>query len=479
MVDIDEMSTIFINRHLQAMATEKRKIDTVKMDMTRGPLLRKIIIFALPLIASGILQQSFNSVDVAVVGRFCGSEALAAVGSNGMVISILINLFVGISVGANVVISNYVGQKNSEGIRKAIATVGALALISGIAIMVIGLTITRPILELMNTPDDVIDLAATYLRVFFLGMPFMMIYNFGSAILRSMGDTKRPFYSLVVAGIVNVGLNLLFVIVFDMGVAGVALGTVISNAVNAAIIVYFLSHENYPFKLDPRHLRIETKEMSKMLRIGLPAGLQGMVFNFANIFIQTAINGYGSAAVAGSAAALNFEYYCYFIIVAFCQAAIAFTGQNYGAGLADRCNRVFKICLAMSLLWCGLFNIVIAWQDTFFARIFSDSPEVLRYASMRLHYVLMFQFIASSYEISGSCMRGLGYSMTPTILTIFGTCLIRLVWIYTYCPAHPGLDNLLVIYPISWVITGSMVLFAYFKVRRKAYAKLAGPATAI
>lgn len=441
------------------------------MDMLSGSLFRKILLFSLPLLASGVLQQSFNAVDVAVVGRFSSHQALAAVGSNGAIINILINLFIGISVGANVVIANYIGRKNHDGIRKSIATVTAIALLSGVFLLFIGITLARPILELMSTPDDVIDLATKYLQIYFLGMPFMMIYNFGAAVMRSMGDTKRPFYSLVVAGIVNTLLNVLLVIKFNMSVEGVAIATVTANAINAAFITYWLRHEASPFTLKLRETRIHRGEMKKMLQIGVPAGIQGMVFSIANIFIQSAINHYGSNAIAGSAAALNYEVYCYFIMTAFCQAAVAFVSQNYGAGLYDRCRRVFRLCMLMSVVCCGAANVIIALNADLFLSIFTTNPEVMAYGVTRLHCVLLLQFLASSYEISGSALRGLGYSMTPTILTIFGTCVLRLIWIYTVCADNTNFELLLYIYPITWVITGSAVYIAYRRISQKVYSE--------
>lgn len=441
----------------------------VRIDMIHGGMIRKILTFSLPLIASGILQQSFNAIDVAVVGRFSSSRALAAVGSNGVIISILINLFIGISIGANVVIANYIGRNNHNGIRKSVATIGAVALISGIFLMLIGLCITRPILEWMDTPPDVIDLAAIYLRIIFLGMPFMMIYNFGSAIMRSMGDTKRPFYALIAGGIVNTLLNLVLVIRFGMSVEGVAIATVVANVINAAFIIYWLRREPAPYQLNLRHLYISRNELGKMLRIGVPAGVQGMVFSLANLFIQSAINSYGSDAIAGSAAALNYEVYCYFIISAFVQAAVAFISQNYGAGDYDRCRRAFRCCMIFSLVSCALANILIVWQHSFFLGLFSTDPQVMHYGMIRLHCVLMFQFIASSYEISGGALRGLGYSMTPTILTVFGTCVLRLIWVYTINAHCHKFDILMWIYPISWAITGLMVGTAYYVVSRKVF----------
>lgn len=445
------------------------KDEAIKIDMLSGSLFRKIMLFAMPLIASGVLQQSFNAIDIAIIGRFSTHQALAAVGSNGPVINILINLFIGVSIGANVVISNYIGRKNNEGIRKSISTVSGIALISGIFLLFLGFFMARPILELMNTPADVIELATKYLKIYFLGMPFMMIYNFGAAIMRSMGDTKRPFYSLVISGIANTLLNLLLVIKFGMDVEGVAIATVVANFINAAFIVYWLRRESEPFTLIVSKMRINYGEMRKMLQIGIPAGLQGMVFSVANTFIQSAINNYGSDAIAGSSAALNYEVYCYFIMTAFCQAAVAFISQNYGAGLYDRCRSIFRLCMLMSIVCCGAANIIIAFNAEFFIGIFSTNPEVIAYGTTRIHCILLLQFLASSYEISGSALRGLGYSMTPTILTIFGTCVLRLIWIYTVCSDNNNFEMLLYIYPITWIITGSAVYIAYRRISKRVF----------
>lgn len=438
--------------------------------MLSGGIFKKMIIFALPLIASGALQQSFNSVDVAVVGKFDSDQALAAVGSNGMIISLLVNLFIGISVGANVIIANYIGRNNEQGIRRTISTVAILAIISGVILAVAGNIFARPILKWMDTPADVIDLATVYLRIIFSGMPFMMAYNFGSAILRSMGDTRRPFYILIAGGIVNAILDMVLVLIFDMGVAGVATATVIANAVNAFIMVRLLIKESDPFKLDIRSLRIHSTELKKVLAIGLPAGLQGMIFSIANVFIQSAVNSFGSDVVAGNGAALNFEYYCYFVISAFAQAAVAFTSQNYGAGQYDRCRRIFRQSMLLSVSCCAILNIIIFMYRHDMAGIFTNSSEVISYAASRISIVLLFQFIASSYEISGACLRGLGYSMTPTAITIFGTCLFRLLWIYAINPAK-NYESLLWVYPISWVITGAIVIAAYIIITRRLFNK--------
>lgn len=436
--------------------------------MLHGPLIMKILYFALPLAASSAFQQLFNSVDVAVVGRFASSEALAAVGSNAPVISLLINLFLGISMGANAVISNHIGQNNEKSIRNTVNTVGLVSLISGVILFFAGILLARPILTWMDTPENVIDMAVRYLRIYFVGIPFFMIFNFGSAILRSIGDTKRPLYILIIAGVVNTMLNLLFVIYFGMGVAGVAIATAIANLLSAILIIRILLREEEPFRLHTDQLKIDTDELKRMLKIGIPAGVQGVIFSISNVVIQSTINSYGSDAVAGSAAALNFEMYCYFLVVAFNGAAISFVGQNYGAGYLDRVKSIFKICLLFAFLFCAGFNLFFAWQGELFLSLFTADENVVAYGLTRMHIVLIAQSIACSYEIAGASMRGMGHSVTPTILTIIGTCLLRIVWVYAVCPRWPGFDILMLVYPVSWILTGSIVYMAYRMTVRKA-----------
>lgn len=443
-----------------------------KVDMTSGPLLGKILLFSLPLIASGILQQSFNIVDIAVIGHYSTSNAIAAVGSNGPVISIIVNLFLGIAVGANAVIARFIGGRNDDKIRSSVSTVTVISLISGALLLLIGTTLSRPILEAMSAPEDVIELASRYLRIYFCGMPFMMIYNFGGAILRSTGDTAKLFYSLLIASVCNFLLDLLFVGVFDLGVAGVAWATFISNGVNAAVILFCLCREPEPYRLhlNPKRWVVSMPALKEMMRIGIPAGLQGMVFSISNIFIQSAINKFGADAIAGSAIGVSFEMYCYYIIVGLNGAAIAFTSQNYGAGRPERCKRVWAISMVCGFVLCGLANVLfISVEDVVF-RIFTTDSTVCQFASIRLHHVLLFQAIASLYEISGSYMRGLGYSMIPMILTIFGTCVLRLAWIGVFPQIDNSYSMLLNIYPITWTVTCIAVVSAAFLVQRRVFA---------
>lgn len=425
--------------------------------------------FALPLIASGILQQSFNSVDVAVVGRFTGSAALAAVGSNGPVISLIVNMFIGLAVGVNVVIAKCIGQRNSAGVRAAVGATAQLAVFGGLLLFAIGMGVSRPILELLGTPADVLDQAVLYLRVYSIGMPFMVIYNFGAAILRSVGDTRRPFYSLVVAGFVNVGMNFLLVAGFGMGVAGVAWGTVVSNVVNAGIITVILMREKGDIGLSLRSvfIRPDFGQLGKIAGIGFPAGLQGTVFAFSNVFILSAINTFGADGSAGSAAAINFEVYCYFVINAFGQTAVAFTSQNFGAGQLDRCRRVFGLALIMSLVSALVLNVALVLCRYGAISIFTTDPGVVQFASERMVTVLLFQSIACYYEMAGASMRGLGYSMTPALITIFGTCVLRLLWVWAFRGFDGEFSHLMMVYPVSWALTDIAMAVAYIRIFRK------------
>ena len=442
-----------------------------KMDMTHGTLWNKILIFALPLAASSILQQLFNSVDTAVVGRFASSQALAAVGSNGSLISLLINLFIGISLGSNVVIAHYIGQGAQKNIQAAIHTAIVVALVSGFFVMILGQFIARPVLLLMGTPEDVIDLAVLYLRIYLLGMPFIMLYDFGSSILRSTGDSKRPLYSLIVAGVINTLLNLVLVIGFKLSVSGVAIATVISNVVSSGIVIYFLTQESEPIKLDLKKLAVSTTELKKILKIGVPAGLQGMMFSIANVCIQSTINSFGSDAIAGSAAALNYEFFSYFMVNAFAQTTVTFTSQNYGAGEYGRCKKIFRIVMMFSLISCGLLSAVFVIGRGFFLEIYSTDANVLVYAKQRICIATTLELLTSIYEISAGAMRGLGHSMTPAVITFMGSCVLRLIWISTACKMVHEFWVLMIIYPISWIITGIAMMIAYGMLKHRIFKK--------
>ena len=436
--------------------------------MLNGPLAGPIILFALPLALSSMLQQLFNAADTAVVGRFASSQAMAAVGSNSSVINLVVALFVGLSVGTNVVIASLIGRGRKEEIPTAVHTAVVVALISGVLLLFVGIGIARPMLTLMNTPEDVLDLAVRYLRIYFLGMPFIMLYNFGAAILRSKGDSTRPVYALICGGVLNVLLNLLLVIVFHLHVIGVASATVTSNVVSSFLVMWFLLHEEDEFRLNPKNLQIHRGYLMQMIRIGLPAGLQGVVFSLSNTVIQSGVNSFGSSASAGSAAALNFEIIAYYIVNSFNQATVTFTSQNYAAGKYDRVKKVFRLAILFTVIGAGTLDFLFIAGRHFTLSLFTTDPEVFKYAVIRFTHILAFQWMVSSYEISGSAMRGMGYSMTPTVITIFGTCVFRIFWVLTLFPRHRDFGFLLYVYPASWLITGSLVLLAYFLVCRKA-----------
>lgn len=440
-----------------------------QVDMLHGPLLGKILRFALPFAAASVLEQLFNSIDIAVVGHFASSDALAAVGANTFLINLMINLFVGISIGANVVIANYIGRREMAGVRRAVATTIGLSLISGLVLLVVGLLISRPVLTLMGTPGNILDDAVLYLRVYLLSSPFFMLYNFGASILRAKGDTRRPLYILIIAGIIKTLLNLLLVIVFHMGVAGVALATGVGYVFCSVVILRLLSHEEAAFRVSLRSIRLYNKEVKRILQIGIPAGLQGMTFSFSNVFVQSSINGYGSAVVAGASLSQTFDAYCYFLMSAFSGAAVTFVGQNYGAGNAARCRRVFWICLAGGWASCLAGNLLFYVFRYPVLSLFTSDAEVVRYAVLRLTYATLLQSIAAFYEVPAATMRGFGHSLQPALITIFGTCVLRLCWVFFIAPAWPGFNHLMMIYPVTWVLTSIFMLTMFVVVSRRAY----------
>ncbi len=449
-----------------------RRTRQTGMDMVSGSMWDKILLFALPLAAGSMLQQLFNSVDAAVVGRFASSEALAAVGANTSVVSLFINLFVGISVGSNVVIANNIGKGKRERITDVVHTTMLLAIVSGLLLLVAGMCVARLLLQLLSTPENVLDLAVVYLRLYCLGMPFIMTYNFAAAILRSKGDTKRPLYCLIISGCINAGLNILFVVGFHLSVAGVALATVIANVISCSMAVYFLMHEEEEIRLHWSKLAIHREELWTILRIGIPAGVQGVVFSFSNVCIQAVVNTFGSAVVAGSTISMNFEYITCFAFMGFNSAAVTFTSQNYGAGKAERCKRVCRICMLCGVCICLALDVFFYLGRGLWIGFFTTDEATAACAAQRMQIVLLFQCLACSYEISGSALRGYGHSLVPALLTVFGTCIFRVIWVNTIVPARHTLPVLFSIYPISWIVTGVMVLTAYFFVSRKVLSKL-------
>lgn len=451
--------------------TEQSQGSENALDMLHGPLLKKIIFFALPIAASSILQQLFNSADVAVAGRFAESGALAAVGSNSVLVSLFVNLFVGLSVGTNVVIAQYIGQKRTKEVGTVVHTSIRFALICGLAMMVVGLVLSRFLLEIVDTPADVFARALVYLRIYCIGMVFIIPYNFGAAILRSIGDTRRPLYCLIASGILNICLNLFLVIVFHLGVAGVAIATVISNGFSASIVLYILCHENGMIRLCWERLQIQGADLKKIIQIGAPAALQSAVFSLSNICIQTAVNGFGSSAVAGMTAALNFESIGYFIVSAFSQTGVTFIGQNYGAGQYGRCKKILRLCLTSGILGTIVVSFAFIFTRNTVIRIFTVDPAEIEYAMARFLYAIPFLFLTNTYEVIGSALRGMGRSTLPAIFTVLGTVVFRVFWVYVVFPLWNSFQMLILVYPVSWVLTGGMMILYYFWQRGKLFGK--------
>lgn len=446
-----------------------------EVDLLHGSIGDKLITFALPVAATGILQQLFNAADVAVVGQFCGKDAMAAVGSNSSLIALMLALFMGISLGANVVIANSVGRGDREGIRRAVGTAVLVAIIGGICMMLFGELLATRIIGLLGVPDEVFSMAVLYLRIYMIGFPVILLYYFESAIFRSIGNTRTPLYCLTAAGLINVGLNLFFVCVVGMDVDGVATATVISNVVSSTLLFVSLCRTDSSVKIQPRMLRIHSRELRKMLFIGIPAGIQGAMFSASNVIIQSAINSLGSDIMAASAAAFNIEILAYYVINSFGQACTTFTGQNYGAGNPDRCRRILKVCLTQSLIVTVAVSATLILLGRPLLLLFNSDPTVLYYGYRRLLLILTFEFLDTVIEIMSGCLRGFGHSLEPAIITLFGVCVFRVTWVYTAFRAFPTFTVLLTSYPLSWVIAAVLLIIAYFRIKRHALRPFFNP----
>lgn len=438
-----------------------------EIDMCNGPLFGKILIYTFPLMLSGILQLLFNAADIVVVGKFAGNTALAAVGSTSALINLIINLFIGLSVGINVLVAHFYGSKMYHELNEVIHTAILTALISGTALVFIGCVLARPALQLMGTPEDVINQSVLYMRIYFMGMPAMMVYNFGSAILRAVGDTKRPLYFLLGAGIANVILNLIFVIAFHMGVAGVALATVISQVISAFLIVKCLMQTEGYLHLDIKQLRIVPDKLLKMIQIGLPAGLQGALFSISNVLIQSSVNSFGSIVMAGNTASANIEGFVYTSMNALYQTAVSFTGQNYGAMKFKRIKKIGFICIG-SVIVVGL---VMGWGSYLLGavllKLYSSDAEVIAYGLIRMSYICTTYFLCGMMDVMVGLLRGMGYSIMTMIVSLTGACLLRVVWILTIFENHRTLPTLYVSYPITWTVTFCVHLVCFLVVYRK------------
>ncbi|MEE1449325.1 MATE family efflux transporter [Faecalitalea cylindroides] len=439
------------------------------MDMCNGPLLKKIILFAIPLMLSGVLQLLFNAADVIVVGRFTGNEALAAVGSTSSLINLLINLFVGVSVGANVLLGKHIGARDEENASKTVHTAVTFALVVGIAMIFVGFFLSRPLLELMGTPEDVINLSVLYMRIYFVGMPAFMFYNFGAALLRAVGDTKRPLYFLTLAGIINVIFNLIFVIVFHMGVAGVALATIISEGISAFLVFLCLKGADGVLHLDHRSLSFHKDVAIQMMKIGLPAGLQGCIFSVSNVLIQSSVNSFGSIAMAGNTASANLEGFVYNAMNSLYQTSLSFTSQNIGAKKYKRVDKILIECLVIVMIVGIVMGGGAYLIGTSLLSIYSSDPQVISYGLLRMSLICVPYFLCGMMDVFVGSLRGMGYSVMPMLVSLTGACLFRIVWICTIFATNRSLFVLYFSYPVSWALTATAHLICYMIVRKKVF----------
>ena len=447
----------------------KEKTKKYEIDMCNGPVLKKMLIFAIPLICSSVLQLLFNAVDVVVVGRFAGDNSLAAVGATTSLINLLVNLFVGLSIGANVLVARFYGAKQQKELDETVHTAIMISIVGGVLLTIVGVVFAPIFLNWMATPANILDLASTYLRVYFLGMIPMLVYNYGAAILRAVGDTQRPLYYLITAGVVNVSLNLFFVIVLHWGVFGVGLATTISQIVSAILVTRCLLKGTGTIKLIPKELKISKDKLIRIMKIGVPAGLQGILFSISNVIIQSSINSFGEIVVAGNSAAANIEGFIYVAMNSIYQATISFTSQNYGAGKYDRINKILFNGLGLVTVIGLAMGIGCYFAGPQLLSIYTDSPEVIAEGMIRFSYIALPYVLCGSMEVFVGSMRGLGYVMAPMIVSLIGACVLRLVWIGTIFQMERfhTIGMLYLIYPISWVITTIAHIVTYVIIRKK------------
>ena len=437
------------------------------MDMIHGSLGDKIIRFALPVAATGILQQLFNAADIAVIGRFVGKEAMAAVGSNNSLIGLMVTMFGGIAMGANVVIARSTGQANREGIRNAVHTSILIAFVGGMIMTVIGELIARPLLHWMGVPEEIFGEALRYIRIYFAGLPVIFLYNFESAIFRSQGDTRTPLICLTISGVLNVVMNVFFVVVLHMTVDGVALATVLANLISSGLLLVMLMRSQSAIRVQWSGFSYQPRVIGTILRIGAPAGLQGMVFSLSNLCIQSAINSLGADVIAASAAAFNVEIFAYFVLNSFGQACTTFVGQNRGAGDLERCRKTTRICMGQDMIFTAVISALILLSGHALLRIFNTDPEVVRLGYTRILILISAELVNVVIEILSGAMRGHGQSLIPAVVSLAGICGVRIIWVYTVFPFSRTFNTIMAAYPISWTITAVVLVVAYFMMMRK------------
>ena len=438
-----------------------------EMDMTQGALLPKIIRFAVPLMLTGVLQLFYNAADVVIVGRFAGSTALAAVSSTGALINLIVNVFMGLSLGASVLVGQSYGAGKYKDVNDVVHTTIGMALVCGAIVTVLGVCFGKPILAMMDTPADVLELSSLYVIIYFSGSIFNLVFNFGAAILRAVGDTRRPMYYLILSGLVNVILNMIFVIGFHMSVAGVALATVISQVISAVLVVICLMRTHGAIHLDWRKLRIRRDFALKLIKIGLPAGLQGAIFSFSNVLIQSSVNSFGANAMAGNGAAANIEGFVYTAMNAFYTTALTFTSQNLGARKTERLGRIMWTCQACVFLFGFVLGMLVYSFRVPLLSIYCTEWEVVEMGMKRNQIMLTTYFIAGMMDVLVGALRGMGNSFVPMIVSVLGVCAFRVLWIFTVFAAYRSLTVLYLSYPISWAITGTAHLISYLVTKNK------------
>lgn len=441
----------------------EKELKKQKLDMLNGSIWNKLPVFALPIAATGILEQLFNASDIAIVGNFAQTDktvAVAAVGANSPIIGLILNLFIGIALGANVVIANAIGRDDKQTVQKAVHTSMVVSVIGGVLVAIIGELIAEPLLTVLNVPDDVLELALLYLRIYFLGMPVILLYNFEAAIFRSIGETKMPLIALTLSGILNVLLNLFFVIVLKMSVNGVATATVLANIVSAGILYIKLVKSDKYIKVEFKKLRIDGKVFAKIMQIGLPAGIQSAVFAVANIVIQGAINSLGTVVIAASSAAFNIEIIAYNVMNSFSQACTTFVGQNFGANKIDRCKKTLFLCLIEDAIASGTAILIVLITGKFLLSIFNNDPEVIEIGYTRLVIIFIAYIFSMLYEVMSGYLRGFGFSLVPAILTTVGVCVLRIIWINTVFPANRTFVTIMTAYPVSLATTAVLIFIA-------------------
>lgn len=452
--------------------TKEVQANKYEIDMCNGTIMDKLISFSLPLMLSGILQLLFNAVDIVVVGRFTGSQALAAVGSTTALINLFINLFIGVSLGANVLAARYYAAGKQKEMSETVHTAMMFALISGCVMVLAGLFFSRGALELMDTPDDVISQAALYMKIYFMGMPFFMLYNYGAAILRAVGDTKRPLLFLVISGAANAALNLLLVIVFSMGVAGVAVATVISQCISCVMVLSCLIRTESSYQLSLKKLRIRPAYLLQIFQVGIPAGIQSTVITFSNVLLQSSVNSFGSTAMAGYTAANNIFGFLYTSINSVSQACMSFTSQNYGAGKKKRMDLVLRDCLILTVVIGLLMGGGAYLFGPELLHIYTSDEAVIACGMEILLYTTVTYFLCGIMDLIPGALRGMGRSAVPMLLSVIGTVGTRIIWIYLIFPAHRSLAVLFISYPVSWLATIIMQAACFFFVRRNVHSKM-------